>query len=190
MKNPYSLSKPIIFSTLIFRFFLEVCVTSVAWADTLCRPLDEQPVKLEAWLSKKYRDILPMLRNDFGQMGNTQVIFWVYPADNPSASVAIGRCVPAFIARHILQKAVAFTKGVKSLVHQGFVHPHWAGIGTSLFSELSQKKVNKNQVELLLNENLSTAEFHDLYRRFTKQDKMVNGFGLNLPNPKLMKPME
>ena len=149
-----------------------------------CAPLDQRPVKFEAWLSRKYKRDLSYLRREFGDMGDTRVALWIYPAENPSGSVAIGCCVPAFIARYALQKALAYTTGVKSLVHQEFVHPHWIGIGTSLFSELSQRPVTEEQARLLLNENLTTREFQNLYRGFTRQEEMVPAFGVIVPNPK------
>tara|TARA_B100000686_G_scaffold349455_1_gene442878 strand:+ start:2352 stop:2906 length:555 start_codon:yes stop_codon:yes gene_type:complete len=151
-----------------------------------CQPLDKRPVKLEVWLSKKYQGDFRYLRKEFGAMGDTKVALWLYPAENPSGSVAIGRCVPAFIARHALQRAMAHTKGVKSLVHQSFFSPHWIGVGTSLFSELSQKKVTTEQVDSLLDDTLTTREFQELYREYTEQEEVVMGFGIEIPNPKLM----
>ena len=53
-------------------------------------------------------------------MGKTRVTLWVYPVENPSKIVAIGRCVPAYIARHTLRKTIEYYGGVKALVHQGF----------------------------------------------------------------------
>ncbi len=152
-----------------------------------CQSLEAQPIKLEAWLSKRYRADFGYLRREFAAMGDTEVIIWEYPAENPSGAVAIGSCVPAFIGRYALQKALAYTKGVKSLVHQGFVHSHWMGIGTSLFSDWAQQPITRTQLNLLLSASLSTKEFHALYREFTTQDKTIFGFGMQIPNPKLMK---
>ena len=35
---------------------------------------------------------------EFKEMGNTKVGLFIYPAENPSRIVAIGRCVPVHIA--------------------------------------------------------------------------------------------
>ncbi len=35
--------------------------------------------------------------------------------------------------------------------------------------------------------SLSSVEFQELYREFTVQKETVRGFGMVLPNPKLMK---
>ncbi|MFQ5673034.1 MAG: hypothetical protein ACE5G9_08060 [Nitrospinales bacterium] len=152
-----------------------------------CPPLEEHPVKLEGWLSKRYEGRLPGLVKEFAAMGHTRVTLWVYPAENPSGIVAIGRCVPVYIAQHAIRGARAYTAGVNSLVHQNFVGPNWIGVGTNLFAELARQPVTDKQVEQLLDENLTTREFQTLYRRLTIQDKTTHSFGIDLPNPKLMR---
>ena len=152
-----------------------------------CRLLAEQPIKFEAWLSKHYRANLDYLRKDFAAMGYTRVVLWEYPAYNPSGVVAIGRCVPAFIARHAIKKAIAYTEGVKSLVNQGFLYQHWIGIGINFFSKCAQQEVTPKQVNSLLDDTLTTKEFQALYIKYTNQDIVVSRFGIQLPNPKLMK---
>tara|TARA_B100000686_G_scaffold333643_1_gene399822 strand:- start:357 stop:983 length:627 start_codon:yes stop_codon:yes gene_type:complete len=169
------------FLLLLFAIFPEKI-----YASPECRSLEEQPIKFEAWLSKNYRADLAYLRKEFSAMGSTKVVLWEYPTKNPSGVVAIGRCVPAFIARYAIQKALTYTEGVKSLVNQGFLYQHWVGIGTNLFSEWAQQPVTPEQVKSLLDDTLSTREFQNLYRKYTNQEKMVYGFGIQVPNPKLM----
>ncbi len=157
-----------------------------AGAEWDCQPVQEKPVKIEAWMSKRQEPVLQLIREEFAEMGHTRVTLWVYPAENPSKIVAIGRCVPAYIARHVLRKTLEFSGDVQSLVHQGFFSSHWIGIGTSLFDEVSQQPINKEQLDQLLDDSLDTLEFQALYRQFTKQDETVKAFGLSLPNPKLL----
>ena len=83
------------------RWSLTVIIWAVVWvfaggrfckAKTLeCPPIEHKPVKVEAWLSKQYEKELRQLRKEFAAMGNTCVTLWVYPAENPSKIVAIGR---------------------------------------------------------------------------------------------------
>ncbi|MFQ5482824.1 MAG: hypothetical protein ACE5ER_08690, partial [Nitrospinaceae bacterium] len=113
-------------------------------------------------------------------------VLFPYPGHNPSRVMAIGRCVPAYIARHALERALHYYGEIKSLVHPGFVAPHWIGLATSLFAENSQRPVTRDQVERLLDPALGTSEFHDLYRQFTRQEPTVRAFGRILPNPQLM----
>ena len=159
-------------------------MTASAYVGWDCEPLPQKPVKVEAWMSKRQEPVLPFIRREFAAMGHTRVTLWVYPAENPSRVAAIGRCVPAYIARHALRKALEFSGDVQSLVHQGFFSSHWIGIGTSLFDEASQKPISRRQLDQLLDDSLDTFEFQALYRQFTKQDETVKAFGLTLPNPK------
>ncbi len=145
---------------------------------------------MEAWLSKKYEKNLRRLRKEFEAMGTTRASLWVYPAENPSRTVAIGRCVPGYIARHALNLTEHYLGKVNSLVHQSFISPYWIGIGTSLFAENSQQPVDSDQVAQLKNRALDTVQFQELYRKLTRQDETVPAFGLEVPNPKYMVPQE
>lgn len=157
------------------------------YAKEPCRPIEERPIKIEAWVSKKDMKDYRMLRNKFEAMGYTYAALWPYPGRNPSRVVAIGQCVPAYIARHALQQALIYYGEVNSLVHQNFVSGHWVGLGTSLFAESSQQPINKQQLRDLLDPALDTYQFHELYQKLTEQDTQVSAFGQMLPNPKLMK---
>lgn len=157
-----------------------------AVAEEDCLSISHKPVKLEAWLSKRYEKYLHSIRKDLGGMGNTVVGLFVYPAENPSRVVAIGRCVPAYIAQHVLSKAGEYKLGTTHLVHQGFVSSHWTGIGTSLFSENSMNLITPQQLTALMDDTLDTESFHAMYRKFTRQPEKVPAFGLMLDNPKYL----
>jgi len=148
--------------------------------------VEEKPVKIEAWMSKKYVRDFRTIRKQLAAMGNTRAFLWPYPGDNPSRVVAIGRCVPAYIARHALSQSLIYYGEINSLVHQKFVHDHWVGLGTSLFAENSQQPITAEQLTRLLDPSLGTLQFQELYRKLTVQDKQVPAFGQKLPNPKLM----
>lgn len=157
------------------------------YGEEACRPVEERPVKIEAWISKKDMKDYRSLRHQFEAMGTTYATLWSYPGENPSWVVAIGRCVPAYIARHVLQEALIYYGAVNSLVHQNFVSGHWIGLGTSLFAENSQQPISKEQLRALLDPALDTFQFQALYQQLTAQDEQVSAFGQMLPNPKLMK---
>jgi len=166
---------------------LWILAAAPAWGEEPCPPVEERPVKIEAWVSKKRLPEFRRMRQAFGRMGHTRVILFPYPGSNPSRVVAVGRCVPAYIARHALQQTLHYYGEIRSLVHPGFVAPHWIGLATSLFAENSQRPVSGEQLRRLLDPALSTEEFHALYRQYTRQPETVQAFGQTLPNPKLMK---
>lgn len=172
------------FSILIALVFLAAALP--AEAGVPCRPLEERPVKVEAWMAKKRYPEFREMRKAFRLMGNTYVSIFPYPGENPSRVVAIGSCVPAYIARHILEKTLEYYGDVKSLVHQGFVAPHWVGLATSLFAESSFRDITPEQLNRLLDPALDNDQFHALYREYTLQPDKVEAFGQMLPNPKLM----
>ena len=171
----------------VFLILIALTVTpGTVFAEKDCESISRKPVKLEAWISKRYEKDLKILRKEFGEMGNTVVGLFVYPAENPSRVVAVGRCVPAYIAQYILAKARKYSLGTTHLVHQGFVSSHWTGIGTSLFSENSMNAITPEQLARLMDDSLDTDSFQEIYRKLTRQPKKVSAFGLLLDNPKYM----
>jgi len=152
-----------------------------------CEPLERRPVKIEAWLSKRFEQRLPAIRGEFAAMGHTRVTLWVYPAENPSRVVAIGRCVPAYIARHALRNALEYGVGATRLVHQGFISDRWIGLGTSLFARESGQDISRADLLKLMDEELDTPAFQALYRQLARQDEKVRAFGLVHDNPKRMR---
>jgi hypothetical protein len=92
MINRYIL---IFFVFLFWAFLLPISSSTARTLD--CSSIEDNPVKVEAWMSKQYEKSLRQIRNEFSAMGNTRVTLWVYPAENPSKIVAIGSCIPAYI---------------------------------------------------------------------------------------------
>jgi hypothetical protein len=150
-----------------------------------CPTLEEKPIKIEAWISKKIYKDWKLIEEEMEIMGNTKAFLWKYPGKNPSQMIAIGKCVPGYIAQHAIRSALAFTKGVNVLVHQTFVHDHWIGLATSMFSENQHGyPITEFEVRELLDPSLDTIMFHKLYKKLATQAETIHTFGLDLPNPK------
>ena len=167
---------------ITFLFDLKVSATELAGK---CQPVEKKKVKVEGFISKKFKKERKKIAKEFSELGNTRTALRAFPMGDTSDVIAVGRCVPARIAQHVLTMAIKYTSGVGSLVVQDFLHGHWIGIGTTMFDEPSQKKVTAEQVKQLLNPSLSDKEFHNLYRKFSKQNKLVPYFGLDVPNAKI-----
>jgi hypothetical protein len=163
-----------------------VSTVSFSFAAETCLETNKNKVRVEAWLSKKYEKNYFDIKKEFREMGRARVGLFIYPAENPSRIVAIGRCVPVHLAQHFLKKAKKYSIGTTHLVNQGFVSPHWSGLGSSLFSENSMNPITPDQLAMLMEENLDTQSFHTLYKSFTVQKKKVQAFGLIVDNPKLL----
>jgi hypothetical protein len=171
---------------IFFMTLLYMSISGFALAKENCISTNKKSVKIEAWLSKKFEKEYWNIRDEFREMGNTKVGLFIYPAENPSRVVAIGRCVPVYLAQYFLKKADKYSLGTTHLVNQGFVSSYWTGIGTSMFSENSMNPITPHQLAMLMDETLDTESFQQIYRSFTVQKEKVSAFGLILDNPKLL----
>ena len=149
-----------------------------------CEPVEKKGVKVEGYISKKFKKQKRAIVKDFKEIGHTRAAIRPFPMGKTAKVIAIGRCVPAYIARHVMAKALQYTSGIESLVNQAFLHTHWIGIGTTMFDEPSQQLVTPEQVKQLMDPSLGDEEFHKLYRRFSVQDDTVPYFGQRPKNVK------
>ncbi|MZG53426.1 MAG: hypothetical protein F3743_07765 [Nitrospinae bacterium] len=157
-------------------------------AQEKCEPLDKKQIKIEGYISKKFRKQRKAIFKEFTEMGNSKSVLRVYPMGETSKVIAIGKCVPVHIAQHVIKKAMKYSTGVESLVQQQFVHGHWIGVGVTIFDEPSQQLVSSEQVKQLLNPELSSEEFHQLYRKLSVPNELTPFFGLQVPNIKTAQP--
>ncbi|GJL78523.1 MAG: hypothetical protein NPINA01_15120 [Nitrospinaceae bacterium] len=155
-----------------------------AFAEAECVPVAEKQVKVEGYISKKFKKQKRAIFKEFAEMGNTRVVLRPYPMGDTAKVVAIGRCIPAEIARHVLHMTLKYTSGVDQVVNQAFIAPHWFGVGVTMFDEPSQQNVTPEQVQQLLDPALSTEEFQALYQKFSIQDDTVPYFGSRPKNVK------
>ncbi len=158
------------------------------FAEEKCEPVDKKRIKIEGYISKSYRKQRKQVFKEFAEIGFTRVALRVYPMGETSKVIAVGRCVPAYIAQHIIKKSMEYSTGVESLVQQQFVHSHWMGVGITMFDEPSQQIVSAEQVQQLLKQDISDEEFHVLYRKLSVPNELVPYFGLKVPNVKIAKP--
>ena len=161
---------------------------SAVFAEEKCEPVDKKRIKIEGFISKSYRKQRKQVFKEFGEIGSIRVALRVYPMGETSKVIAVGRCVPAYIAQHIIKKSMQYSTGVESLVQQQFIHSHWVGVGVTMFDEPSQQIVSANQVQQLLKQGISDEEFHSLYRELAIPDDRVPYFGLQVPNVKIAQP--
>ena len=175
-----------LFSCLYISIFFLFNIVNLSFAKEDCLAIKKNKVKVEAWLSKKYEKKIPDIQKEFLEMGNTKVGLFVYPAENPSRIVAIGRCVPVFLAQHFLKKAKKYSLGTTHLVNQGLISENWFGMGTSMFGKNSMKPITSHELTMLMYESLDTESFQEMYRLLTVQNKKVKIYGLNLNNPRYL----
>ena len=161
---------------------------SPVFAEEKCESVDKKSIKIEGFISKSYRKQRKQVFQEFGEIGSTRVALRVYPMGETSKVIAVGRCVPVYIAQHIIKKSMRYSTGVESLVQQQFIHTHWIGVGVTMFDEPSQQIVSAEQVQQLLQQDLSNEEFHKLYRKMSIPNELTPYFGLQVPNVKIATP--
>ncbi len=149
-----------------------------------CEPVEQKGIKVEGYISKKFKKQRRAIVKEFKEIGHTRTAIRPFPMGKTAKVIGIGRCVPAYIARHVMAKALQYTSGIESLVNQAFLHTHWIGIGTTMFDEPSQQLVTPEQVKQLMDPSLGDEEFHKLYRQFSVQDDTVPYFGQRPKNVK------
>ncbi len=149
-----------------------------------CEPVETKGVKVEGYISKKFKRQKRAILKEFKEIGHTRTAIRPFPMGETAKVIGIGRCVPAYIARHVMATTLKYTSGIESLVNQAFLHTHWIGIGTTMFDEPSQQVVTQEQVKQLMDPALGDEEFHALYRKFSVQDDLVPYFGLKTKNVK------
>ena len=167
---------------------LAVVGASPVFAEEKCEPVDKKSIKIEGYIAKTFRKQRKQVFKEFAEMGTTRVRLKVYPMGETSKVIAIGRCVPAYIAQHIIRKSMEYSTGVESLVQQQFVHTHWVGVGVTMFDEPSQQLVSAEQVQQLLKADISDDDFHVLYRKLAVPNDLVPFFGLKSKNVKIATP--
>ena len=163
-------------------------LSGAALAQEKCQPLEKKRIKIEGYISKKFRKQRKAVIKEFTELGNSRAALRFYPMGETSKVIAIGKCVPVHIAQHVIKKAMQYSTGVESLVQQQFVHGHWIGVGVTIFDEPSQQLVSSEQVQQLLNPDLSTEKFHKLYLQFAVPNELTPFFGLQVPNVKTAQP--
>lgn len=157
-----------------------------SFAKESCIAEKKNDVKVEAWLSKKYEKNYREIKKEFLEIGNAKLGLFIYPAENPSRVVAIGRCVPAYVAQFFIKKALKYSLGATHLVNQRLISPNWLGMGTPIFGANSMSKINSRQLKMLMDDALDTESFQNIYRYFTVQNKKINIYGLLLDNPRFL----
>ena len=66
-----------------------------------CEAVETKGVKVEGYISKKFKKQKRAIIKEFGEMGSTRTAIRPYPIGETAKVIGIGRCVPAYIARHV-----------------------------------------------------------------------------------------
>lgn len=128
-------------------------------------------ILVEIFLAKQYKDQLSNIKKQFEAFSITRVRAQFFALGHPPQNIAIGKNVPASVARLAIQIAVTYNGGVRHLLPEERLSPDYIAIGTSMFDELFQIPISDEELEQLSDPSLTTEQFHALYRQITEKNK-------------------
>ncbi|MBI3607463.1 MAG: hypothetical protein HY207_05825 [Nitrospirae bacterium] len=161
--------------------FVAFCALSTLAPDASAQPLTPpaegsenreatSAILVEVFLSPDHRNDLDAIKRELASASITRVRIQVFRLGHPPENLAIGKTVPAAAARIAIRLARQYNDGVKFLLSESRFFPDHIAIGTSAFDEASQIPVKPEDLDRLSDPNLTTAAFHELYRRLTVED--------------------
>ncbi|MBI3811375.1 MAG: hypothetical protein HY283_04110 [Nitrospirae bacterium] len=128
-------------------------------------------ILVEIFLAPDRRNDLEAIKKAFEAVSVTRVRIQFFRLGNPPTNIAIGNNVPAAVARLAIRLAVAYNRDIKSILPQFRFFPDHIAIGTSAFDEKSEIPIRPDDLARLSDPALTTAQFHELYRHLTGEDK-------------------
>ncbi|MFZ5874893.1 MAG: hypothetical protein ACOYXU_00660 [Nitrospirota bacterium] len=128
-------------------------------------------ILVELFLAPEQREAVPAIKKAFETLSVTRVRPQVFRLGNPPKNIAIGKDIPADVARLALRLAVDYNRGVEFLLPEYRYFPKHIVIGSSAFDEASQIPIKPEDLERLRDPSLSTDQFHVLYRSLTGEDR-------------------
>ena len=85
----------------------------------------------------------------------------------PPQNIGLGREVPADKAREVIRLALKYNLGVGILLPERLFPPRFVTIASSNYDDTVEFPIDQAALARLQNENLTTDEFHRLYRDLT-----------------------
>ncbi|OGW60819.1 MAG: hypothetical protein A2638_03485 [Nitrospirae bacterium RIFCSPHIGHO2_01_FULL_66_17] len=136
-------------------------------------PAANGKILVEIFLAPDRRDDLDVIEKAFKAVSITRIRTQFFRLGHPPENVAVGKNVPAAVARLAIHMAITYNGGVKFLLPQYRFFPEHIAIGTSAFDEASNIPIRAEDLDRLSDPALTTSQFHALYRQLTGEDKRL-----------------
>ena len=145
-----------------------VCVGAMGVPVVMAEGTAASPVsRVEVVLAHHYRNQVPALTEEFAQAGMTNVHFQFARMGQPPQNIGMGREVPADKARDAIRLALKYNLGVGILLPERLFPSRFVTIASSNYDDTVEYPINHAALEQLQNPDLTTEEFHRLYRTLT-----------------------
>ena len=128
-------------------------------------------ILVELFLAKERKGDLEAIKKELAALGITRIRPQFFRLGNPPENIAIGKDIPADVARLAVRLAITFNRDIKFILPEYRYFPDHIVIGSSAFDEKSQIPIRPEDLKRLSDPTLTTPQFHDLYRELTGEDK-------------------
>lgn len=126
-----------------------------------------QVSRVEVVLASQYKNQVASLTEEFSQAGMPNVHFQFVKQGQPPQNIGLGREVPADKAREAIRLALKYNLGVGILLPERLFPPRFVTIASSNYDDTVEFPIDQAALARLQNQNLTTDEFHRLYRDLT-----------------------
>jgi hypothetical protein len=123
--------------------------------------------RVEVVLASQYKNQVAALTEEFSQAGMPNVHFQFARQGQPPQNIGLGREVPADKAREAIRLALKYNLGVGILLPERLFPPRFVTIASSNYDDTVEFSIDQAALAQLQNQNLTTEEFHRLYRDLT-----------------------
>ncbi len=155
-------------SLQILAVMTAVCAAATGVVSGFAETAPVPPVsRVEVVLASHYRNQVAALTEEFAQAGMTNVHFQFVKMGQPPQNIGLGREVPADKAREAIRLALKYNLGVGILLPERLFPPRFVTIASSNYDDTVEYTIDQKSLAELRNQNLTTEEFHRLYRNLT-----------------------
>lgn len=155
-------------SLQILAVMTAVCAAATGVVSGFAETASVPPVsRVEVVLASHYRNQVAALTEEFAQAGMTNVHFQFVKMGQPPQNIGLGREVPADKAREAIRLALKYNLGVGILLPERLFPPRFVTIASSNYDDTVEYPIDQKSLAELQNQNLTTEEFHRLYRNLT-----------------------
>ena len=147
---------------------ITVCAGVMAAHAVAAEVVSAPPVsRVEVVLASQYKNQVATLTEEFTQAGMPNVHFQFARQGQPPQNIGLGREVPADKAREVIRLALKYNLGVGILLPERLFPPRFVTIASSNYDDTVEFPIDQAALAQLQNQNLTTEEFHRLYRDLT-----------------------
>lgn len=157
-----------VFPRYMLTMIIAVCAGMMAAPAVAAEVVSAPTVsRVEVVLASQYKNQVAALKDEFAQAGITNVHFQFARQGQPPQNIGLGREVPADKAREVIRFALKYNLSVGILLPERLFPPRFVTIASSNFDDTVEYPIDQATLARLQDENLTTEEFHRLYRDLT-----------------------